>query len=130
MAKTNALFLCNEILEPIREHFKCPLIITSGYREAQYNKAIGGTPTSQHLYNEGDAAVDFFLVHIPIRKVFDWLRLESGLPFDQVILESKNGTPNVIHITINRFKVPRRVAMTGSVAGMLNGNKYEKVDVA
>lgn len=49
---------CNEVkvnnallylLEAIREHFKKPVIITSGYRCEKHNKKVGGSINSQHL---------------------------------------------------------------------------------
>ena len=36
------------LLQAIREHFNKPITITSGYRTAAHNKAVGGAPYSQH----------------------------------------------------------------------------------
>lgn len=36
------------ILEDIRNHFKAPVIINSGYRTPSWNQKIGGTPNSYH----------------------------------------------------------------------------------
>ncbi len=38
------------VLEQIREHFGKPVIVTSGYRTASWNKEVGGVVNSQHLY--------------------------------------------------------------------------------
>ena len=38
-----------ELLERIREHFGKPVTITSGYRTAAHNAAVGGAKSSQHL---------------------------------------------------------------------------------
>ena len=46
--------LCRDVLEPIREKIGHPIIITSGYRSAAVNRAVGGVVTSQHL--KGEAA--------------------------------------------------------------------------
>ena len=43
-----------ELLEFIRNYFNAPVIITSAYRTAAYNKKVGGSPNSQHL--KGTAA--------------------------------------------------------------------------
>lgn len=48
--------LAREILQPIRDHVAAPVTILSGYRSAALNRAIGGSPTSQHLRAE---AADF-----------------------------------------------------------------------
>lgn len=39
-----------EILQKIRDHFKKPVTITSGYRTDAYNKRVGGATYSQHKY--------------------------------------------------------------------------------
>ena len=38
------------LLQCIREHFGKPVVITSGYRTAAHNAAVGGAKSSQHLY--------------------------------------------------------------------------------
>lgn len=37
------------VLQCIREHFGKPMVITSGYRTAAHNAAVGGAKSSQHL---------------------------------------------------------------------------------
>ena len=37
------------LLQCIREHFGKPITITSGYRTAAHNTAVGGSKSSQHL---------------------------------------------------------------------------------
>lgn len=39
-----------EVLQKIRDHFKKPVTINSGYRTVGKNKAVGGAAYSQHLY--------------------------------------------------------------------------------
>lgn len=41
-------------LQQLRTTLNRPIIITSGYRSPSHNKAVGGSPTSQHL--QGTAA--------------------------------------------------------------------------
>ena len=37
------------LLQKIRDHFGRPVVITSGYRTAAHNAAVGGAKSSQHL---------------------------------------------------------------------------------
>ena len=43
-------------LQPVRDRVQRPLRILSGYRPSELNKAVGGSPTSQHVLGE---AADF-----------------------------------------------------------------------
>ena len=109
--------LCGEILEPIRARFGVPITITSGYRSEEYNSSVGGAPDSPHIASPARCAADFH-IRVDLQVVFDWIRLSSGLPFDQVVLEHEEGTgpPACIHIS---WKVdhPRRSALEGLTHG-------------
>jgi zinc D-Ala-D-Ala carboxypeptidase len=74
--------LCLRVLEPIREHFGAPITVTSGFRCARLNKAIGGSGTSQHCFGQ---AVDFTVKGVSDVEVARWI--EDNLKFDQLILE-------------------------------------------
>lgn len=50
----NLTELIDTILDPIRERWNSPIIVTSGYRSRELNKVVGGVGTSQHL--KGEAA--------------------------------------------------------------------------
>lgn len=123
----SAIYLCNEVLEPIRDHFDKVLVITSGRRLAKDNQRVGGVTLSQHLFLNGDAAVDFFVIGVPLQKVFDWIRTNSNLDkIDQVILEKDKDTGRdaCIHISTNRSRKARNVAYIGQTHGT---GKYTKV---
>ncbi|MCI0352574.1 MAG: D-Ala-D-Ala carboxypeptidase family metallohydrolase [Acidobacteriales bacterium] len=120
--------VCEFLLEPIRARFG-PLRITSGYRSPALNEAVGGSPLSQHKATGDYAACDFQpVVKTPLETVFDWIRLESGLPFDQVILErgreERHEYDDCIHISWRRQ--PRRMAMAGEVQ---NRGPYTRAEV-
>ena len=38
------------LLQAVRDHFKKPVNISSAYRTAAHNRAVGGAACSQHLY--------------------------------------------------------------------------------
>lgn len=100
-----------KILQPIRDQFKVPVIVTSGYRSPAYNKAIGGAVGSQHMKGE---AVDIDLGN-KNGEVFWWII--ENLEWDQIIWEKgsapPNGNPDWIHISLkkhnNRKMVTRAV---------------------
>jgi len=117
--------LCAEILEPIREQFETPLTITSGYRSPDHNKEIGGAKGSQHMATPDFCAADFKCA-VDMQVVFDWIRLSSGLPFDQVILEHEHGDGPPACIHISWAKDYRRVALEGLTHGR---SSYVKRDV-
>lgn len=52
--KENLRTLCQYILQPIRDKYDKPIIVTSGYRCKALNDAVGGARTSDHI--NGDAA--------------------------------------------------------------------------
>ena len=81
----NLILLCKNILQPIRNYFKIPVSISSGYRSATLCEAIGSSATSQHT--KGQAA-DFELFGIHNREVSDWI--VKNTDYDQCILEFWN----------------------------------------
>ena len=54
------------LLQCIREHFGKPVYITSGYRTAAHNAAVGGSKSSQHLLGR---AADFYVEGVPVATV-------------------------------------------------------------
>lgn len=46
--KDNLIFLCTKVLEPTRNKWGKPIVITSGFRSKELNKQVGGVPTSYH----------------------------------------------------------------------------------
>lgn len=58
------------VLEDVREHFGQPVIITSGRRCVEHNKAVGGAPASKHV--TGDAS-DIKVKNVSPNDVADYL---------------------------------------------------------
>jgi len=63
-----------QFLEKARAAFgNKPVVITSGYRPASINKAVGGASGSEHLYNSaGIGAVDWYIKDVDINKLQAW----------------------------------------------------------
>ena len=55
-----------QLLQSIRDHFGAPVVITSGYRTAAHNKAVGGAPYSQHCYGR---AADIRVAGVPVEQL-------------------------------------------------------------
>ena len=82
---TNLILLCKNILQPLRDHFKIPVSISSGFRSAALCEAIGSSSKSQHT--KGQAA-DFEIFGIANKELADWIT--TNLEYDQCILEFWN----------------------------------------
>lgn len=79
----NMLDLIVYVLQPIRDRLQKPMIITSGYRNEDVNRLIGGKPTSQHLKGQ---AVDFIVPNMAVDEVIMFIR-NSYIEYDQLINE-------------------------------------------
>ena len=81
--------LCENILQPVRDHFG-RVKITSGFRSAELCVAIGSSINSQHAKAE---AADFECVGVDNAELADWIK--DNLPYDQLIVEYYTpGEPN------------------------------------
>lgn len=82
----NLTALIEKVLDPLREAYGRPIIVTSGYRCEKLNKLVGGSASSQH--KKGEAADIKTIEDTPEenKKLFD-LIVKLGLPFDQLINE-------------------------------------------
>lgn len=87
--------LIDNVLDPVRVAWGKPILVNSGFRSIELNKAVGGVATSQHLKGEAadirDAGGDnkglFELIRDMGRKgmiVFDQLIDESNLKWIHV----------------------------------------------
>lgn len=77
-ALANVIQLCEALLQPLRDRWKQPIVISSGYRSEKLNTAVGGVATSQHRLGEAADCV----VNDPLK--FYNLVLDSGLDFDEM----------------------------------------------
>ena len=81
--------LCENILQPVRDHFG-RVKITSGFRSVDLCLAIGSSSNSQHAKAE---AADFECVGVDNAELADWIK--NNLPYDQLIVEYYTpGEPN------------------------------------
>jgi len=86
----NLKALCENILQPVREHYGISFSPSSGYRSVALCEAIGSSAKSQHARGE---AVDFEVPGVDNLSLASWI--SEHLDFDQLILEFyKEGDPN------------------------------------
>ena len=91
--------LAEKVFEPIREHFKVPIHISSGYRSKELNSAIGGSLTSQHCTGEAiDVDMDGSASGVSNADVFKYIK--DNLEFDQLIWEfGTDKNPDWVHVS-------------------------------
>lgn len=99
--------LCRDVLQPLRDDLRAPIIITSGYRPAELNRMIGGSPNSQHI--TGQAADIRAVGYLPV----DVFELATGLdlPIDQAIEEFQSW----VHLSIPAAGEPPRRQLLSAV---------------
>lgn len=114
--------LCDNVLEPLRVHYKSPVRILSGFRSRDLNKAVGGVSTSQHTLGE---AAD---IHVAgIRNDDLWNFINMNLNFDQVIAEKLkqiDGSAGWIHVSHKRDGKQRGDALSFLGDNYIKGLHY------
>lgn len=98
--------LCENVLQPLRNHLGCPVIVTSGFRCAELNKKLGGRPNSQHLMGR---AADFVVPQRNLKDVFNWMK--DNLPYDQLLFEYNSSGDIWIHVSYVKDSLNRHQAI-------------------
>lgn len=93
-----------EVLERVRALTGGPLIISSGFRSVELNRAIGGAGESQHCLGE---ACDFYSPHMTVDALFTLIK-DSGIEVDQCISEFASPTGGWVHCSFTRRRANRR----------------------
>jgi len=116
--------IADNIFQPIREHFKVSIGISSGYRSRKLNEVIGGSKNSQHSKGEAlDLDADMY-GKITNKQIFEFIK--ENLVFDQLIWEFGNDTePNWVHVSFttrrpNRMQILKAYKEKGK-------NKYQAI---
>ena len=82
----NLKLLCENVLQPVRDHFEKVVTVSSGYRSPELCEAIGSSKNSQHA--KGQAA-DFEIFDVSNQELVIWI--DKNLDYDQMILEFWKG---------------------------------------
>lgn len=94
----NLTALVDNVLDPLREAYSKPIIVSSGYRCPTLNKAVGGVKNSQHTLGQ---SADIHTVSDTVednKKLYELIR-KLDLPVDQCINEYNY---NWIHVSYSQ----------------------------
>ena len=97
----NMQMVAEFIFEPIRDHFNVPIMINSMFRSKELNRLVGGSKTSQHLFDNNAGAIDIDDTYggVTNKEMYKWI--QENLQFDQLICEypDEYGNPSWIHVS-------------------------------
>lgn len=119
--KFNLEQLVRNVLDPLRQKLGFPIIVCSGYRCPELNKAVGGAGNSQHM--KGQAAdIKYWSGSPYMNRMLACILISENIPFDQLILEKvdEEGFPQWIHVSYSPN--PRSEIL------LFDGKKYQKVE--
>tara|TARA_Y100001937_G_C7097714_1_gene320941 strand:+ start:499 stop:969 length:471 start_codon:yes stop_codon:yes gene_type:complete len=96
--KKNLKEIAINVFQPLRDSFGCPIYVSSGYRSADLNTAIGGSVRSQHVEGRAlDLDGDVF-GRCTNAQIFNWIK--KNLEFDQLIWEfGDEDNPDWVHVS-------------------------------
>jgi zinc D-Ala-D-Ala carboxypeptidase len=115
--------LAENVFEKIRNNFRVPIHISSGYRSVELNRAIKGSSSSQHCKGEAiDIDMDGSSNGVTNRMVFDYII--KNLDFDQLIWEfGTSENPDWVHVSYSSSGNQRKQVLK-AVRGA-NGTTYQ-----
>ncbi len=104
----NFKLLAEKIFEPIREHFKVPIHISSGYRSEKLNRLVPGTSlTSDHCFGRA-IDIDMDGTKISNNDVFHYIK--NNLKFKQLIAEFPiNGNLSWVHVSYDENNLKNQI---------------------
>lgn len=98
--------LCENVLQPIRDHYQRGVKVNSGYRSPEVNAKVGGSKTSDHC--QGKAA-DIEIPGVANADLAQWIK--ENLAYTQLILEFyTRGVPDSgwVHVSYDADNLKRQ----------------------
>lgn len=92
----NLVFGCRYVLQPVRDQFGMPIIITSGYRCPELNLLVGGVKNSAH--KQGRAA-DIRIKHLAPRQREKLYKLLCANKYTTQVLWERNKVTQWLHVS-------------------------------
>jgi zinc D-Ala-D-Ala carboxypeptidase len=123
----NLKTIAEKVFQPIRDHFGCPIHISSGYRSEALNIALKySSKTSLHM--QGCALdIDMDFTNVSNKEIFDYIK--DNLEFDTLIWEfcNEDDTPRWVHVSYREGKNRNQVleAYKEEVTGLTKYKMYE-----
>ncbi len=116
--------IADNIFQPIREHFKVSIGVTSGYRSRKLNEAVDGSKDSQHSKGEAlDLDADMY-GKITNKQIFNFIK--DNLVFDQLIWEfGTDNDPNWVHVSFTTRRPNRMIILKAYKSK--GKNKYKTI---
>lgn len=118
----NLKYLAEKVFQPIADHFKSPIHVSSGYRSKKLNDVIGGSLSSFHSL--GCAVdIDNDNTEITNKQIFDFIR--KNLDFTELIWEFGNkDNPDWVHVAIVKGREKEKEILVAT--GRKNRPVYRK----
>ena len=115
----NLQLLCENILEPVRNHYGVPFSPSSGYRCLELNRRLKSSDNSQHVHGQ---AADIEIPTVSNYELGIWIR--DNCEYDTVLLEFyKEGDPSSgwVHVSYVENNNRKR-------ALMFDGKQYKSLE--
>jgi len=122
----NLKYLAEKVFQPIREHFGCPIFVSSGYRSKGLNEAIGGSQRSFHSHGCAlDLDMDGRAGDVNNEDIFYYIK--NNLQYTELIWEfGTEDRPDWVHVAIAKGREDEKNA---KIAYREEGKtKYKKWD--
>lgn len=105
----NLKILAEKVFEPIRNNFRCPIYISSGYRSQALNNAIGGAKGSHHMKGMAiDIDMDGTDNEVTNSQIFDYIK--KNITFTQLIWEfGNNKNPDWVHVSYDKDNLKNEI---------------------
>jgi len=102
----NLKLTAEKLFQPIRDHFKKPIYVSSMYRCERLNSLVGGVSHSKHITGQ---AIDIDNDNTDVSNKDIFYFIKDKLDFDVLIWEFGEDSPNWVHCTyvegLNRKQV-------------------------
>ena len=108
--------VAENVFQPVRENFDCPIYVSSFFRSEELNKAMKGSSSSTHMKGEAmDLDADVF-GKVTNAQIFHYIK--DNLEFDQLIWEF--GTEEEaawVHVSLSKNNNRNQILVAKKVEG-------------